>query len=178
MIRANQAKERASREFSTLSPDQLNWKPAPDNWSIGQCLDHLVVTDLQYFPVLRKIAEDNYEMSFWERWNPFNRLFGKMLLHQMLETTKKKVKTAVIFQPSASSIDAGIMERYAKHLDTLIGFIVDCRNTDLDKTHISSPVSKTITYSLRLAISILVEHLHRHLGQAQRVKSHKGFPGA
>src|ERR1051326_5209352 len=27
-----------------LNDAQLNWKPAPDSWSIAQCLDHLAVT--------------------------------------------------------------------------------------------------------------------------------------
>ena len=27
--------------FGRLLPDELNWKPAPDSWSVGQCFEHL-----------------------------------------------------------------------------------------------------------------------------------------
>ena len=28
--------------FGNLSGKQINWKPRPDSWSVGQCLDHLI----------------------------------------------------------------------------------------------------------------------------------------
>ena len=36
-----------------LSKKQLNWKPSPDVWSVGQCLDHLVVTNKQEIPAIK-----------------------------------------------------------------------------------------------------------------------------
>lgn len=175
--RTRAAGEKVNMEFSGISPGQLNWKPSPDRWSIGQCLDHLLVSDCLYFPALKKIAAGNIEMSFWEKWSPFAGLFGKMLLHQVQENGKKKVKAPGVFLPAESNIDPGIMERFSKHLDTLTGYLVDCRNMDIDRIHISSPVSKMVTYSLRHAFMILTEHLHRHINQSIRVKRDPGFPG-
>ena len=31
-----------------LSDEQLNWKPRPESWSVGQCLDHLAVINPFY----------------------------------------------------------------------------------------------------------------------------------
>jgi hypothetical protein len=31
-----------------LSPQQLNWKPGEDLWSVGQCLQHLHATNEVY----------------------------------------------------------------------------------------------------------------------------------
>src|SRR2546425_3817482 len=35
-----------------LSPEQLNWKPTEDVWSIGQCLQHLYVANEVYLPAI------------------------------------------------------------------------------------------------------------------------------
>ncbi len=174
--KAELAGEKVKAAFSDLSLQQLNWKPAPESWSIGQCLDHLIISDCQYFPVLKKISSGQHKMSFWEKRSPFSRLMGKMLAEQMQEKVKKRVKAPKIFMPSFSQIDLGVLERFHKHLDSLLEYIAACKTVDLDTTYISSPVSKFITYSLRHAITILIQHEHRHINQAIRVKQAKEFP--
>lgn len=176
VLKGKEAGEKVKNEFSFLSSEQLNWKPSPEKWSIGQCLDHLLVSDMQYFPVLQKIAEKKYKMTFWEKWSPFSILFGRMLAQQLQENVSAKLKTPKIFRPGESNIDAGIFERFQKHLDTLLEYISTCRDLDTDKLHITSPVSNFITYSLRNAIKILIQHEHRHINQAAKVKADKNFP--
>lgn len=176
VVRGKEAGEKVKAEFSDLSLLQLNWKPAPDSWSIGQCLDHLIVSDCLYFPALQKIAEGKFEMTAWERWSPFSSLFGRMLVQLLQEKVKKKVKAPKVLIPFSSQIDLGILERFQKHLDTLLEYLAACKTINLDRTHITSPVSKFVTYSLRNAITILIQHLHRHINQAMKVKKHNGFP--
>jgi len=174
--KAREAGEKVTAELSTLNSEQLNWKPGEESWSIGQCLDHLIISDCLYFPVFKKITEGKHEMSFWENWSPLSGLFGKMLVTQMDENPRKKLNAPSIFTPAESKIDMGVMERFHKHLDTLIEFTAGFSRVDIDKTHITSPVSKVVTYSLRKAISILMQHEHRHINQAIKVKAAKGFP--
>jgi hypothetical protein len=174
--KGKEAHEKVNAEFSGISLHQLNWKPDEDSWSIGQCLDHLIVADCLYFPALKRIAAGKFEMSFWEKWNPFSILFGRMLVNQLQEKVKKPTKAPKVFIPSSGQIDIGVIERFHKHLDTLMEYIAACKTIDLDKTHITSPVSKFITYSLRNAITILIQHEHRHINQAMRLKIKKDFP--
>ena len=174
--RGRQADEKVKATFSSLSLSQLNWKPAEDSWSIGQCLDHLIVADCSYFPQFKKIASGNFRMKFWERWNPFNGLWGKIMVNYVQEKPRRKLKAPKIILPAAHDIDAVVLERFHKHLDTLLEYIAAYQKTDLDKTHITSPISKFITYSLRRAILLLMQHEHRHINQAIRVKQAKDFP--
>ncbi|MEO7984034.1 MAG: DinB family protein [Bacteroidota bacterium] len=171
------AGEKVKTEFSHLSSEQLNWKPSRESWSIAQCLDHLVISDCSYFPIFKKITSHQFEMNFWENWSPFGGLFGKILATQVNENPRKKLKSPKIFIPEHSHIDAGILERFHKHLDSLLEYIAGCSYLDLDKTHITSPVSKFITYSLRNCITLLIQHEHRHINQAIKVKAAKEFPG-
>jgi len=174
--RGKEADKKVKSEFAVISFEQLNWKPAEDRWSIGQCLDHLIISDCLYFPALKKIATGKYEMSFWEKWNPLSILFGRTLVSQLQEKVKKPMKAPKVFIPSASQIDAGIIERFHKHMDTFLEYIAACETTDLDKIRITSPVSWFITYDLRNAITFLIQHEHRHINQAIRVKQKKDFP--
>src|SRR5688500_6631018 len=110
LIKGKEAGEKARNAFSGLTPGQLNWKPSPDRWSIAQCLDHLLVADLLYFPTMKEITRGNYKMSFWEKFNPFSVLFGRMLVHQVSDKTKKKLKAPAVFTPAMGTIDPGIMD--------------------------------------------------------------------
>jgi uncharacterized damage-inducible protein DinB len=170
LVRGKEAGEKVRTEFSNLSLEQLNWKPVPESWSIGQCLDHLIISDCSYFPTFQKIAEGKFQMSSWEKWSPLNILFGKIMVNQLQEKVTRKINAPRMLMPSASQVDPGILERFQKHLDTLLEYIAAFRDIDLDTTHITSPMLKFVTYSLRNAITILIQHEHRHINQAIRVK--------
>ncbi len=42
--------ETAMRLLAGLTDEQLNWQPTPGTWSVGQCLDHLCITNETYLP--------------------------------------------------------------------------------------------------------------------------------
>src|SRR5687767_7686716 len=85
VTRLEEAKQKVKDSLEGITNEQLNKKPSPEKWSIGQCLDHLVISDCLYFPALKKITEGRSSMSFWEKWSPFSGLFGKVLASQVKE---------------------------------------------------------------------------------------------
>lgn len=175
--KAQQANQDVQQYFSTLSFHQLNWRPAPLAWSIGQCLDHLVVSDLHYFPTLKQIAAGQYEMKPWEKWNPLRGMFGKMLVLSMQEQPKKKYRAPRIFLPEEQPIQpVNLLERFTKHQESLVGYLQAFHRTDLDQIQITSPASRLVTYSLRHALIVLLQHQYRHINQARRVENHADFP--
>lgn len=176
LSKGKEANEKVKNSFTDLSTEQLNWKPADHKWSIGQCLDHLVISNCAYFPVFNNIISGNHKMTFWEKWSPFTGFWGHVLAEQMQEKAKKKLNAPKIFLPDEHRINAGILERFYKHQDSLLNYMDKCRHIDIDKTHISSPVSKFITYNLRKTFLILIPHEHRHINQAIALKSAKNFP--
>jgi hypothetical protein len=176
--RTRTAQQKVRDNLQALGENQLNWKPDESTWSIGQCLDHLLVSDLAYFPQLKKIADKRFHMSLWQRWSPFSRLFGKILVDQVSEVPKKKMKAPKVLKPSESRIPMNIFERFDKHIDSLVDFFSAASSIDIDKTKIYSPVSSFITYNLRHCFLLIVQHLHRHIRQAEKLKSSANFPAA
>lgn len=50
--------------FGELSIEQLNWKPNSETWSIAQNIDHLIVINKTYFPVIESIRKGTYKTPF------------------------------------------------------------------------------------------------------------------
>ena len=174
--RGRLAEEKVQREFAALSSDQLNWKPAVDSWSIAQCLDHLIVSHNAYFPDLERISSDKYKMNFWEKNSPLKTIWGRIMKDQLQEQVKRKMKAPQKIRPSASEIPGDIVERYLANLNMFLKYISGCQSTDIDRTIFTSPLLRIVTYNLRDAFQFLIQHEHRHINQAIRVKLNKDFP--
>ncbi len=174
--RGQLAREKVEKEFSHLTAEQLNWKPSAKNWSIAECLQHLIIADGCYFDDLKLIANDTYRMTFWEKHSPFSGLLGKTLKNQMKEQVIKKMVTHPKLTPAYSAYQLDLLDSYKDNLQYFMDLVSKCRNADLDKCIINSPTITWITYSLRDALAFLFEHEHRHINQAIRVTENERFP--
>lgn len=176
LARGQEAREKVENQLSGISPAQLNWKPSSEQWSIGECLDHLFISDREYFDNLQKISDGSYKMSFWEKYSPMTSLWGKELKDRLGETVKKKMEAPKKLTPAKSDKPDGFVKLYLNNLDVFLSLIAACKHADLDRTIITSPTIKIATYSLRDSFEFLITHEHRHINQAIRVKSYPGFP--
>jgi hypothetical protein len=86
-----------------------------------------------------------------------------------METSKKAY-------PSASEIDAGIVERFQDHNRELAAHVANIPAEFDLKTIMTSPLSGFVTYGLDDCLTILVVHERRHLLQAKRVMESNRFP--
>jgi hypothetical protein len=162
--------------FGPLSAAQLNWKPAPDRWSVGQCLDHLLTADGAYFPTFDTVRAGRYRKTLWQRMPVLPTFFGRMLLKAIDPANTRKSKAPAIFKPASSDVDTGVVRRFGEQQATLVGYLEAGAGFDLDGTIIASPVSPIVTYSLFDAFRILVRHAQRHVQQADRVVALDAFP--
>lgn len=169
----------ARRAFGSLSIEQLNWQPAPESWSVAQCFDHLIVTHGRFLPVLARYRNGPVPASFWERYSPLSRFFGRFLIRSLQPDNPKKIKTTSRGQPSISAIDTGIIDRYCEHQEILNEHVKDLpSDINLKKTIITSPMLAFFTYSLDDWLTIAVIHCQRHHLQAKRVTEAADFPSA
>lgn len=167
--------EDASETFGALTGEQLNWKPGEKSWSIAQCLDHLILTNEQFYPEFDKLAAGTRQNSFWENYSPFTGFFGRFLIKAVTEDSKKaKAPSKSIVPPS--DLPADIVESFAAHIAKVNEKITACAEADREKTVVTSPFISIMTYKLDDAYSVLVEHTKRHIRQAKRVMAADGFP--
>lgn len=171
----NDISRKFEENFGNLSKEELNMKISPQDWSIGQCIDHLTVSNMSYFPQLRAAASGNLQSGFWARMPLLPGMFGKMLKRSVSPVEKKKFKTMKPFEPSYSDINAGVVKSFVEIQNELCEMISKLDRTDLQKTIITSPASSFITYSLEDLLDILALHEERHFRQAMRTAEHFGI---
>jgi len=160
--------------FGHMNSDQINWRPSPDNWSVGQCLDHLIKSNEGFYGEFDKLAAGTRKNSFWEKFSPLSSFAGSFLV-KSLKADAKRVKTIPSMTPP-SDIDAGIVEKFIRHQDELAAKINAIAGADWEKTIVTSPFFGLMTYKLEHGLQAVVEHEKRHVRQAKRVLETDGFP--
>jgi DinB superfamily len=162
--------------FGHLMPGQLNWKPNPEQWSIGQCFDHLRATKQPYFQIIEQVLAGTKPSTIWEKLPFWSSFLGKQFIKAMLPENARKVKTRPLFAPSASAVDAQIIQTFIAQERRWIETIKRTASIDTEKIIITSPVAAVVTYSLLDAIRLASVHERRHFQQAERVMRMAEFP--
>ncbi|HSK72053.1 MAG TPA: DinB family protein [Pyrinomonadaceae bacterium] len=166
--------DEAQKTFGHLNAERINWKPAPESWSVGQCFEHLIKTNRMFFPELEKIKSGERKNSFWENYSPFTSFFGRMLTKSMRKDERKYKTSAAATPPS--DVQSDIIEQFSNHQTELVEMIRELENADWKKTVVTSPFLKIATYNLTDGFNIVIEHERRHFRQAERVLQAEGFP--
>ena len=166
----------AGSSFGQLTTQQLNWKPLPDEWSVAQCLDHLVASNEGFIPIIQKVKRGEYKHSFKERVPVLPRVFGSLVLNAVKPETKRKLKASKPFQPSSSEIGGDIVSRFQAQQKQIAEHMRSTEALDLREIIITSPIASFVTYSLFDGYQIIVAHDQRHVAQAKRVMAREGFP--
>ncbi len=155
--------------FGPLDSTQLNWKPTAEAWSIAQCIQHVMLTNEQLFQIFEQVLRGQRRQTWLERLPILPSIFGPLIIDAVSPQATRKVKAIPKLQPSASSIDAGIIDKFVAHQDRLVELLGQLKPIDLKRIIVTSPVVSFVTYNLLHACTIMVRHEQRHLLQAKRV---------
>lgn len=171
-----QISEAAREVFGELTPEQINWKPNEKDWSVGQCFEHLIVTNKLYFPNIQKVINGTHRNNFFSKIPFATDLIAVLMKNSLNPEQKRKMKTFKIFEPSASNVSETIIEDFAENQRELIEMIKLVNNLDIHKIKIAEPLSVALNLRLDDAFEILAMHEKRHFKQAERVVKSEGFP--
>ena len=169
--------DETQRMFGRLSGEQVNWKPGEGEWSIGQCFDHLIVSNRPFEPIFTEILAGRYRRRLRERVPFLPGIFGGLIIDALRPDSGRKVKARPAFYPSSSDIAPTIIPSFLEQQARLLRLMETSRRLDLETITITSPVVSFITYSLMDACRIIVAHEQHHVVQAMRVMESPGFPG-
>lgn len=158
-------------EFGILNEIQLNWKRDADSWSIAQCIDHIIVSNQKYFPVLESVAIEKHKMTFWEKNNPLTEYTGKQMIKTLGPVVIKNYQAPKLFLPSRSTYKLSIITDFIEHQQKLCTLLKKLIEPKYEKVIITSPVAALLTLKLSDALKIIVGHEERHLQQMIRIKA-------
>jgi DinB superfamily len=155
--------------FGQLSPSQLNQKPNAQTWSIAQNLEHLILINETYYPVIQQIRANTYSLPWHAKIGFIRRFFENFILKAVQPENRRKIKTQPIWEPTTGNIDGNIVATFVQHQFDLKKFIQNSSDL-LDKGQVVySPAARMIVYRLETAFDIIVAHERRHFEQAKEV---------
>lgn len=155
--------------ISGLSDAQLNFKPAPDKWSVLECVKHIAITETSLWQMTNG--------SIMAAANPEKRSDIKATddqVVQMIESRVNKVKTAPSMEPQNTpyqSLDEAV-KSFISNRSKLINYV---KSTDADlRNHVVTlPFASFDSYQMILFIGA---HSNRHTQQIEEVKADPNFP--
>ncbi|MFN8347630.1 MAG: DinB family protein [Spirosomataceae bacterium] len=158
-----------------LSEAQIQWKPAPDKWSVLECLVHLNMANQYYahqlkFKLEHTVARQNLPTDFEMSFN------GKVMLSFVDPKSTRKIPAPAMFKPKTHHLDTDkVLKRYFDILENLEDTLRKSDQIDWNLPVIS-PFTSWIKFRLGDVLIFVTAHQQRHLNQALRVLEQPAFP--
>ncbi|WP_426493030.1 DinB family protein [Hymenobacter sp. 102] len=163
-------REITNRRFRPLTDDQLNRGPGPGKWSVGQCLEHLNIVGGLYLPVISRKVKAAKERGSAPADTVAHGFFGRKMTEAMrAPATEKPIKSPQQYAPSGSRLPRTVIEVFSRQLDELSNLIEQARRVNANAVRIPNPIIPLLIPRLTDVLELLVEHIKRHIGQAERV---------
>jgi len=159
---------------SGLDDDQLNWRPAPDSWSIAECLQHLNVSVSATLPAFdRAIAEGRSKQQFAP--GPFRYSWiARMMVASMEPPPKFRMKAPQLIRVVAGAATyrrADVLPEFGALRDRLADRVRLAAGLDLAHVRTISPVNRMLRMPLGAYFAFILAHDRRHLWQARNVRN-------
>lgn len=170
-------KREAAALVAGMSDAQLNWKPSPASWSVGQCLMHLARGTDAVLPAIDRAISKAKEKDWPRPAGPIR--FGwmaRMMVKSMEPPPKRIMKTWPMFEPPTESLRRDdVVQALNAARDRILERTRQAETVNYRKAIVVSPVSWLIRIPLGGYLAFLAAHDRRHLYQAQQVKAAPGF---
>ena len=169
------ADARASALVNGLTTAQLNWKPRPDAWSVGQCLEHLSIANEIYVEAITESLggrPDGPVDEITPGW------FGRWFIRTYIEPTtqERRARAPRKIAPVASHIELSILDRFVASNARMRDLIGRATAHDVNRVRFVNPFLPLIRFTVGTGLQIIARHNHRHVLQAERVRQLTGFP--
>ena len=159
-----------------LSDAQFAWQPAPDLWSVAQCIDHLNVSARLYLPMLDEGVADAIRSGLYSAGPYTYNWVGRLLVHLFGPATRLRAKAPASFQPAPGRSRHEIMAAFRAYQVQYVDRLRQANGLDLARARVASPLARWLRMPLGSAFALMVAHERRHLAQARRLLDAQGFP--
>jgi hypothetical protein len=157
-----------------LSDEQLNWQPAPGAWSVGQCLEHLCITNKKYLEAIAPALEEKPDAPVDEIISGW---FGGWFIRNFVEPSPKSRRAPAPpkIRPAAR-VDVAVLDRFLSGNKSCRELIVQARGKDVNRIRFWNPLVPGVRFTVGTGLEIIGSHERRHLLQAERVRDSVKFP--
>jgi hypothetical protein len=169
------AADRRAQDLATgLGPEQLNWKPRPDAWSIGQCLHHLFVSNEVYLPAIANALGGRQRSRVQDvapGW------FGRWFIRNYVEPSPRSRRARVPRKIAPGErIEPAILDLFIASNRKARELVRRASDYDVNRIRFKNPLIPLLRFTVGTGLEIAWKHQCRHLLQAERVKQSAEFP--
>jgi hypothetical protein len=166
---------RAERVTNGLSKEQLNWRPCPGKWSIGQCLEHLRSANDVYLPAIRSSLRAASRSSVSKILVPWpSRWFIRNYIAPNPGGARAQAPKALT---PTSEISGGILKDFLASNARARELVLIAAAYDVNRIRFRNPLVPFLRFTVGTGLEIVSKHESRHLFQAEAVRSAANFPG-
>jgi DinB family protein len=160
-----------------LSHAQLNWHPAPDRYSIGDCLAHLSDTVTKTLPAFDRAITLGRSRGLVGAGPVHYGWLARWLIRDMEPPPKRRMRSPRVLRTAMAERDARtLLAEFVEVRDQLARRVRDADGLDLRRVKVTSPASRLFRMSLGAYFAFVLAHERRHLWQARQVRQDAGFP--
>jgi hypothetical protein len=168
-------KEDALKLTAGLTYAQFNWRPSPKEWSIEECLSHLILTGNFMLKQIEPAVEAANARGLTAPGPfPFS-AFDKFALKQTEPPAGRKFPAAKKLRPLHDQPATAVVPSFLHLQDQVMLWIERSAGLNLSRIKIKSPFP-VLKFTLGGAFAQIASHERRHLEQAWRVR--KALPAA
>ena len=169
------ADQRAKELAEGLTPPDLNWKPRQDAWSVGQCLEHLHVTNEVYLPAIAASLTARPLLRVQDitvGW------FGRWFIRNYIESSSesKRARAPKKITPG-TRVEPDILNRFLSSNEAARELVRRASDYDVNRIRFKNPFIPGLRFTVGAGLEIVLGHQRRHLLQAERIKQSADFPG-
>jgi hypothetical protein len=153
-----------------ITEAEFQTRPRTGAWSIGDCIEHLVLTGEAFFTKWDSAIQESshaasssaqaVRYSWWQR----------MMLNAFEPPYKIKTKTTKNFIPFSSRPMAETLDRFSAMHGELARRIERSQVLDVARIRVRSPFASWLTYPLGFSFDLALAHERRHMWQAWQVR--------
>jgi hypothetical protein len=154
-----------------LTEAQFNWRPAPDQWSIEECLSHLTMIGHVEMPAIERAVDEARAQGITgssqpQRFGPIERF----LIGLAEPPVKRKLPAPKRFTPLHGQPLTAVIPTFL-HVQSQFQHQIDrAAGLDLARVKVVTPVASWLKMSLGGIFAHTIAHERRHIEQARRVR--------
>lgn len=167
----------ANEQFVTAPKEILLRQPAPDKWSVAQCLDHLNAYSRFYVPMMEQAIQSRLTGSLPPapstsfKSGLLGNYFTKMMEPKPDGTPGTRMQAPKAYRP-LSDLDAEkVVTEFIDWQQKTKALLEQAKHVNLQKIKIPTTLGNWLKFSLGDTFRFVIAHERRHMAQALRAKA-------
>jgi hypothetical protein len=165
-----QIQQQAGELTAELNEARFNWRPAPAEWSIEECLAHLIMVGEWEIRAIGQAIDRGKERGL-NGQGPFEYgAIDRFIVHQTEPPVRRPLPAPHYFVPLHGQPVTAVLPTFYHVQSQLILQLERADGLDLRRVKVSTPISRLLKMSLGAMFAQIAAHERRHLDQAWRVR--------